>query len=353
MRAWIPVLFVASAAVAGPALDLHFKDGRKVTATVSAHDAETVTLGTGATQRKVRWAELRPESAFRARRALTPYDDGPARLRLSEFAAAHRLFPQALEELEVTLALGGLTEDQFERRARALREAEVEALSEKIESCLEKGEEPAVTLDAIKALRKRYPDHPINRIYEPLVKQLVGKLEKSARSLQEAERRIEDAAAVADLKQHLAPVRRKVDRALAKAAELKEKGLQAAARDVVSGTRKKLVDERIGAVAWFKKARTSLRKLAKLDRGFRVLDREALRKEYDRIEKDLVDCYLTAARVYLGQRNYKRAALYVYKVLLYDPIHEEALEMKEEIGRNRIRFKASDITNARPRQTGG
>ena len=71
------------------------------------------------------------------------------------------------------------------------------------------------------------------------------------------------------------------------------------------------------------------------------------------IEKQLIDCYLQVARILMDQRNYKGAVEYVRQLLIYDPIHEEALEMVDEIRRNRITFKVSDITNARPRVTGG
>ena len=353
MRAWILVLALCGTAVAEESLELTFKDGKKVTATVSGGDDETVTLGKGKTERKVKWTELAPESAFRARKSLSAYDDGAAHLVLAEFALSLRLYPQAQEELEVALALGALGEDAFEKRAAGLKEAEVDMLTSKVESCLEKGEEPTVTLGAIKQLKKRYPDHVINKAYEPLIKALVAQIEKSALEQQSNERQVADEAALKDLKKKLAKIRKKKDKELRKADELKAEGLEAAGKGIVSRVRKRLVEERQSAVAHYKKARTYLRRMRRMDPQFTVLDREKLRKEYDRIEKDIVACYLAAAEVYLDQRSYKRAVLYVYKVLLYDPINERALEMKAEIARNRIHFRVSDISNAKPRVSGG
>ena len=57
-------------------------------------------------------------------------------------------------------------------------------------------------------------------------------------------------------------------------------------------------------------------------------------------------------RALLQQKNYKGAVKYVRNILFYDPINEEALDMVETIKKNRISFKASDITNAKPRVTG-
>ena len=100
-------------------------------------------------------------------------------------------------------------------------------------------------------------------------------------------------------------------------------------------------------------ARKRLRNIARLDQHGLIVSREEIQSEYAAIEKLLIDCYLKVARILLQERNYKGAVEYVRKILLYDPIHEEALEMVEEIRKNRITFKLSDITNARPRVTGG
>ena len=91
MRAWILVLALCGTAVAEESLELTFKDGKKVTATVSGGDDETVTLGKGKTERKVKWTELAPESAFRARKSLSAYDDGAAHRGLAEFALSLHL----------------------------------------------------------------------------------------------------------------------------------------------------------------------------------------------------------------------------------------------------------------------
>ena len=63
--------------------------------------------------------------------------------------------------------------------------------------------------------------------------------------------------------------------------------------------------------------------------------------------------FAAVLKAYMRDRNWKRATQYVQKILYYDPINEEALDLKEEIDANRITRKLSDITNARPRITGG
>ena len=108
-----------------------------------------------------------------------------------------------------------------------------------------------------------------------------------------------------------------------------------------------------GAEKQLKNARKYLRNIAKLDPQSLVVPREDLKKEYAAIEKDLVECYLRVARILMQERAYKGAVEYVRKILLYDPIHEEALEMVDEIRKNRIAFRLSDMTNAHPHVSGG
>jgi hypothetical protein len=71
------------------------------------------------------------------------------------------------------------------------------------------------------------------------------------------------------------------------------------------------------------------------------------------MEQRLVACYLEVAKMLLSQRNYKGTIPYVQKILYYDPIHEEALDMVETIRKNRITFRVSELTNAHPRVSGG
>jgi tetratricopeptide (TPR) repeat protein len=140
--------------------------------------------------------------------------------------------------------------------------------------------------------------------------------------------------------------------ALATAAQLREESKPAIEQRVVSRVKRKLV-EPMGAERYLKEARKRLRNIAKLDPQGLVVARADIQKEYTAIEADLIDCYLQVARTLMKERAYKGAIEYIRKILLYDPIHEEALDMVEEIRKNRITFKISDITNARPRVTGG
>jgi tetratricopeptide (TPR) repeat protein len=353
MRKWILVLLL----VAGPALaeetrSLTFKDGKRKSAVLESFDAAGITVRIGGRRRTLDWSDLTPASAYRARAALTPYDDGAARLELSLFATGLRLYPEALEQLEIALALGGLDEAAFEKREAEIEDLEVEYLCRRIDELLLDGSDPRTCLQAIKRLRERYPENENNAAYEGHVDALVRKLAQEAMEKQAEETRAAEDAELAGLRRGVQKIQARKRKALEKAEALRKESEPAIEKGQVSRVKRKLV-EPSGAERYYKKARSHLRALARLDKHFRIVEKDALQKEYEAIEKRLIECYLGVARILMKGRNYKGAVEYVRKILYYDPIHEEALEMVEEIRRNRITFKLSDITNARPRVTGG
>jgi len=346
------LLLAAATAAAGKTLTLKLADGKTKTASVVSFDEEGVTISQGDKEARLAWGELAPASAYEARLALTPYDDGTARLDLSGFARGLQLYPEALEQLEHALALGALDEAEFEKREAALEREEIDFLSKRIDALLKTEAEPETCLAAIKRLKERYPDHERTAEYAPHIARLVEILAQRAEEENAAKEKAEDDAETAELRKLLGGLEKEKTEALARAAELRKEGAEAVEKAQVSRVRKRL-DEPRGAVRYYKEARKILREMARADKQFRIIDKEDLRKQDDALEKEIVECYLQIARTLLKQRNYKGAKDYVIKILHIDPINEEALDMVKEIQRNRISFKASDITNARPRVTSG
>lgn len=343
-------LFTA-VALGAEKLTVHYRDGKKQTLTVSSIDEGGFHGSYDAEAVRVLWKELTPRSAYDVRLALTPYDDGAARRKLAEFARERKLFPQAIEQLEIAFALGALNEAQFEETSAAVAAEEVAWLTGRIDTLLDSGAEPAECLEAIKRLKSRYPDHDANRRYDEHVDALVAKLAKAAHNEKAAAQQEKESRELARLRKAVEKLNEKKQREMDKALELIAASKEAIEKEQVSRVKRTLVDP--GAERHLKRARKYLRRIARLDKEFRVVTKEALRKEYDDIAKLLMNAYLEVARIQMSQRNYKGSIEWVRKVLMYDPIHEEALEMVEEIRENRITFKISDITNARPRVTGG
>lgn len=346
------LLCLAGAAPAADTFTLTFADGKKRSLPVESFDEQGLTVLQGGEKTRIAWDALEPGCAYRTRRDLTGYDDGAARLELANFAARLRLYPEAFEQLEIALALGGLDEAAFEKRSEELEAAEVGFLTGRIDALLASGEEPSVCLQAIKRLKERYPAHPKNALYEPHVQRLVEAMAKQAEAKQSAEAKEED-------DRETAALRAAIEKLLAKKAAARSKGemLEAESKPAIEKRQVSRVERTLaapqGAERYYKEVRNLLRAIAKLDKRFRVVAEQQLQAEYDEMEQRLVACYLEVARILLSQRNYKGAIPYVQKILFYDPIHEEALEMVEKIRKNRITFKVSNLTNAHPRVSGG
>jgi len=349
----LPLLLgLAAGAVAAESHTLHFADGKKRTLPVESCDAQGLTVREGGGERRIEWNALSPECAYAVRKSFTPFDDGPARLALSGFASELRLYPEAQEQLEIALALDGLDEAAFEKRSTELAAAEVAWLRERIDALLATKAHPTECLRAIKRLRERYPEDANNSLYEPRVQELVEAIAQEMQGKQDLAAESEKDAATEKLRAEVEKLQKKKSEALERADALMVESKDAIEKRVISRIKKCLV-EPLGAEKYLKRARTFLRAIATADARFTIVSREALQAEYDATEKKLLECYLGVARQLMRDRNYKSAVDSVRKILYYDPIHEEALEMKAEIERNRIHFKASDITNARPRVTGG
>jgi hypothetical protein len=343
---------LASTAAAADRLTLTLADGTKKSVTLTSFDEAGLSATQNGRELKFAWADLEPGSAYAARKALTPYDDGAARLELATFAVRLKLFPEGLEQLEIALALGGIDEAAFEKEQAEIVQKEIAHLCADIDTLLLAKAAPEVCLAAIKRLKDRYPDHEANAKYAPHIKVLVEQLAAKAEAEQDAQKKAVSDEALERLQKMLDKEIRKKVAAIEKGDQLVKEADPAIRLRQVSRVRKKLV-EPLGAEKYYKKARKHLRSLARKDKHGLVLARAELQKEYEQLQDKLIDCYLKVARILIGQRNYKGAVEYVRKILLYDPIHEEALEMVEEIRKNRITFKLSEVTNARPRVSSG
>lgn len=328
-------------AAAGPTRTIEFKTGKKKTVVLDKFDEQGLTFSQAGTQSVVAWDKLTPVSAFGARKELTSYDDAAQRIGLAEFGLRLKLFPEAMEQYEIALALGGLDEAAFEAKAKQVEKAEIAYLTGRIDELLKRKAEPAVCLQAIKRLKQRYPDHPKNAAYQPRIQELVDILAKRKQAELDDATQEKESKESAALRKRIDKLQTKKVTALRKAATMQQESLPLIERRTISGLKKKLLEPR-GAERQYKRARACLRDMVKIDPQFTIVKRKQVQDEYDAIAAQLIACYLPVARLYMRERNYKRAVETVQKILFYDPIHEEALEMARIIRKNRITFKASD-----------
>jgi len=343
IRAALLVGLLAAIATAGTTRTLQFKDGKKKTVVLENCDDTKLVYSQAGTKTEIKWDALMAASAYEARKELTSYDDADARLALAEFARRLKLYPEAMEQYEIALALGGLDETSFEEKAEALLKEEIAYLTGLIDALLKKKAEPTTCLAAIKRLKQRYPDHPKNEEYTPHIQSLVDILAKEKQNENDALAKQADSKEMAALRKQIEKLEAKRAKALAKAKKLRDESADPISKRSISGVKKKLLAPR-GAERYYKDIRKLLREMVKVDRQFRIVDKKELQKADDATAAALVECYLPVARLLMRDRNYKGAAKMVEKILFYDPIHEEAMEMGRKIRKNRISFKASDIT---------
>ncbi len=80
---------------------------------------------------------------------------------------------------------------------------------------------------------------------------------------------------------------------------------------------------------------------------------EEAQKKTEAVNQYLVLVYLNLANLHTVQRNFERGWNYVNLALQLDPTNKRALDLKQKITEQRIVRKASDMTNARPKVSGG
>jgi hypothetical protein len=335
------VLLLAQVAGAADAT-LRFLDGTTEVVALHSFDEEGLLAGPAAERRRIPWEKIEPRSAFDARKALIPPNDAAARRDLVEFARARKLFPEALEEIEVLLALGGIDAAGFEKRTEELRAEEQEYLCSRIDALLASGESPGACLEAIRALAARYPDHQRNAKYASRIEELekaVPPKEEKAGPVQTQD--------LGPIRKAIADLEGRKAKAVAKAEALRKEAAPAIEKAQISRIKKTLLLP-AGAERYYREARDCLRAMARADRNSAVASKADLQKEYEALGAKLIDSYLVVARALLRERNYKGTIECVRKILLLDPIQEEALDMIEEIKRNRIHFRSSETGGAVP-----
>jgi len=241
-RSLAVLLALAAAAGAAEQMTLVLKDGNKRTVTPLSFDAEGLAAKYGADEVRYPWADLAPDSAYSARRALTPYSDGTAILDLSRFARRLRLYPEAVEQLEIALALGGLDEAAFEKERKELAGEEIDFLTAMIDNLLETEAEPEQCLAAIKRLRERYPDDEANKKYEPHVKGLVQAIAEEKQAGEDAAAKKADDKALSKLQEAVGKEQARKEQALANVAGLMKELEPAIELWQVSRVKRKLLE---------------------------------------------------------------------------------------------------------------
>lgn len=327
---------------------LRFRDGRFIPGTVVELREDGVLHRSERGTILWSWSDLTPFSRYEARAAVLEEDDGPGRLALGRWCLENSLPAEARSEIRRAAGLGAGTEEQVAGLLALCDEDEATLAFEEADRHV-----AAEDLDAALATLKAY------LVRAPASSWTDGARERAADLVRrielEAERERLDAEK-AKKERDAAGRNRYIADTMEKGDESRTRGSRAALvalREEAGGSTTKFR----GAVSEAETRYLEARKLYERARrsageDLPVEARAALSSRRS-VEGRLLDLYLRLARLLVRQKNWQDAQTALDKALRLDPVNPEGLDMQDKIDANRIRRKASDLTNAQGRTTDG
>lgn len=331
-----------AAAAESKAIELPLANGKALKGIIkqATKDEVVLTLASGM-ERRVPWGQLTPLGVFRVRKTLAPPADGEARLRLAELAVDVGLYKEARVEYEKALGLGAIDHKAF---AVAVRRAEVDAVKVGIALARHKAEagDLEAALEVARQLRLDFGGAANARQITRLINDLV----KHVKELDEASARMQAAIAKAKIEapRHKEVLRRRTEviRDMQLGSEHAEAAKKARKRGSITRARKSAE----AADELFHRCRISLGRLR------RILPRDSdMRKEVmDKLRKlDAMQFELLHEMAWFMWEStvFKQSERWAAKASYIDPVHPRLLELREHLVNDRIRYRVSDVTNAR------
>lgn len=325
---------------APPAVELPLKAGTSLVGVVESADGREVVLVVGPqSRRRVPLEQLAPLGRLRVAAALTAPDDGPGRLALAARAMDLELFAEARAEMEKAQALGAI--DAAAARA-AIADAErraVDAGLSRAQRAADAGD-IAGALEAHRELELHFPGVADPKRLAALAARIAARDVELRRAMEEAETLALDVERKRELLRRLLEAKKQRGIGDERAAEAVR--LFPGGNVTRVGRAVEAADEAYGDA---RRQLGRLRRIVRKDESEReqVL---ALLGELDGLQfRNL----LGAAKFFWDARVYARADAYATRASYLDPVDPTLLELRESIRAHRIRYRFSDVTNARPR----
>ena len=343
--ALLALLLLAPAALASDPqpVTLPLASGKTVEGVVESADAKEVVVRLGPDQvRRLPWHQLAPLGAYRARDALAPVADGQARLELALLAVDLGLYVEARREFEKALALGALRQKAF---LQFVMKAEREAVESGVRQALQAADSGdwEQALQLARDLKMHFGGAPNAASIDKLIAELVVRV----RDLQKAaDKDAQELARVKIEAERNKEIIRRRTKAVGQIEQGRKEAEQAAlARDTGNVTRARKFAE--AADKAFMGARRDLGRLRRIvpreDGAYREI--LALLNQLDRDHFALLH---GTAWFFWEETVYSRADEYAARASYIDPVHPDLLELRDLLRMNRIRYRMSDVTNARP-----
>lgn len=328
-------------------VELPMTNGKSLTGVVEEANEREVVVRTGPEQvRRIPWARLAPLGYYRAKRSLAPVAEGQERLKLAELAVDLGLYVEAREEYEKAYALGAIKKKAF---AKAVGDAERDAVRNGIqyaERLADSGDLESA-MEMARKLKLHFATAPnageINKLVSALLKR-VDKLDKAAAKEQAELERV-----VVENKREKEILRRKT-----KALDLFKNALTMKEeweklRERGSLTKARRIADKMDEM--FQEARVNLGRLRRiLPRGHEA--RKEVLAQLTKLDKAQFELRLGMAEYEKSATAWKKAERWAAKASYIDPVHPDLVELRDYLMTNRIRYRVSDVTNARGRVSG-
>lgn len=340
------LLLLAGPAVAGDTrpTTIPLASGKSIEGVVESADGKEVVVRVSAEEvRRVPWTQLAPLGVYRVKAALAPAADGDARLALAELAVELGLYAEARTEFEKALALGALSQKDF---LLVVTKAESDAVEAGVGQALKMADagDWDQALEMARNLKMHFGGAPNAAAIDKLISRLLQQVRELEKAAEKASQELARVRVEAERNKEILRRRTKAVGQIEQGRKEAEQAAEARAQGVVSRARKyaEAADEA------FMSARRNLGRLRRIVSRDDPMYREIITLLND-LDRDHFDLLHATAWFFWEETVFNRADEYAARASYIDPVHPDLLELRDLLRANRIRYRLSDVTNARGR----
>jgi tetratricopeptide (TPR) repeat protein len=328
-------------------VELPLTNGKSLTGVVESGTRDEIVVRVGAEEvRRIPWSRLAPLGYYRAHQALAPATDGAARQKLAELAVDLGLYVEAREEYEKALALGALKKREFDG---IVARAEADAVNNGINRARKLADSGDLegAMATARTLKLHFATAPNAADVNRLVGELVARIQQLDKDA--AKEKAELERVTLDTKRNKEILRRKTEALdLVQNGQKKMKEWEARRKQGSVTKTRKLAEEIDGM---FQKARIHLGRLRRiLPRGHE--ERREIGIQLNKLDAVQFELRLRTAEFFSEGNVYTPAERWAALASYIDPVHPDLVELRDNLLSSRIRYRASDISNARGRVSG-
>jgi len=289
---------------------LTLASGRQAMGNLVSDDGQKIVLKSSGGQRTLAYSELAPQSVYRLKKGRASKDDGPAQIKVGNYARDVGYYAHAKRHYAEALAADSSLEPQVDEETAKLRDMASKQELKLAGEALAAGK----TADAEKHLSNiltQFPDELAAGEATAMLGQIDAREASSSRS-------VEDTSA--EIAEKLEPATKRVE----KAKKENRDGLLASSKlSKASRHFEKAVDEG-------EKARKDIDKLIEKNKDDEPLVRAAQALDQDAVEV-MIDADMNAASIYMTRESYNDALGHVNHAIALDSKNQAARSMRARI----------------------